>query len=155
MRVGGALRPMGDWPGILEAATQMPANLTLWVSGTIIIQSSLNGPMCSAGAYADELNVYADEELLRYAREQIALSGRNVEVSVYRHIDGGRWPSGLRGELRRWEELHAAASSSTSGLTPTLCNAFRNSLPPCRSTTGASRSPLKTPGSRSPYSDPG
>jgi alkanesulfonate monooxygenase SsuD/methylene tetrahydromethanopterin reductase-like flavin-dependent oxidoreductase (luciferase family) len=58
-----------------------------------------------AVGYADELNVYADEDVLRYAREQIAGSGRTVEISVYRHIDWDKWPSDLPGELRRWEDL--------------------------------------------------
>lgn len=59
----------------------------------------------SAITYADELNVYADEDVLRYAREQIAASGRAVELSVYRPIERDQWPSDLRGELQRWEQL--------------------------------------------------
>lgn len=59
----------------------------------------------SAVTYADELNVYADEDVLRYAREQIAASGRTVELSVYRPIERDQWPSDLRAELQRWEQL--------------------------------------------------
>ncbi len=59
----------------------------------------------SAVTYADELNVYADEGLLRYAREQIEASGRVVGLSVYRHVEWDQWPADLHGELGRWEQL--------------------------------------------------
>jgi alkanesulfonate monooxygenase SsuD/methylene tetrahydromethanopterin reductase-like flavin-dependent oxidoreductase (luciferase family) len=58
----------------------------------------------SAVRYADELNLYADEELIRYAREQIAASGRSVGLSIYRHFDWDKWPADLKGELAAWEE---------------------------------------------------
>ena len=59
----------------------------------------------SAVTYADELNLYADEALLDYAREQIAASERTVTISVYRHLEGDQWPPDIRGELSRWEQL--------------------------------------------------
>lgn len=59
----------------------------------------------SAVTYADELNVYADEGVLQYARQQIAASDRTVELSVYRPFGPEQWPSDLRSELHRWEQL--------------------------------------------------
>jgi len=59
----------------------------------------------SAVTYADEINVYADEEVLRYAREQIAASSRTVALSVYRPFGPDQWPADLRSELQRWEQL--------------------------------------------------
>jgi alkanesulfonate monooxygenase SsuD/methylene tetrahydromethanopterin reductase-like flavin-dependent oxidoreductase (luciferase family) len=59
----------------------------------------------SAVTYADELNVYADEDLLRYTREQIEASGRVVGLSVYRHIEWDQWPTDLHGELDHWQQL--------------------------------------------------
>lgn len=56
----------------------------------------------SAVAYADELNVYAKGDLLAYARERIAASGRDVALSVFLHWD--RWPEDLTGELGRWDD---------------------------------------------------
>ncbi len=62
----------------------------------------------SAVAYADELNVYADEELLRYARAEIERSGRAVDLSVFLHWN--EWPADLRGELGRWAALGVSRS---------------------------------------------
>jgi alkanesulfonate monooxygenase SsuD/methylene tetrahydromethanopterin reductase-like flavin-dependent oxidoreductase (luciferase family) len=59
----------------------------------------------AAVRYADELNVYADEELLRYARQEIETSGREVELSVYRHYDWDKWPADLAGDLEKWANL--------------------------------------------------
>lgn len=59
----------------------------------------------SAVRYADELNVYADEEVLRYARARIEESGRTVGISVYRHLEWNEWPDDVSEELRRWEDL--------------------------------------------------
>ena len=59
----------------------------------------------SAVTYADELNLYADEALLGYAREEIERSGRSVDLSVFLHWDS--WPKDLREELARWDALGA------------------------------------------------
>ena len=58
-----------------------------------------------AVAYADELNVYADEAFVRRAREAIDGSGREVALSLYRHFDYGAWPTDLRSDLDRWRSL--------------------------------------------------
>ena len=57
----------------------------------------------SAVAYADELNVYADEAVLRYARDRIRESGRPVGLSVYQHVEWDQWPGDLAGALARWD----------------------------------------------------
>lgn len=52
----------------------------------------------SAVRYADEVNVYADDELVRFARSEIDLTGRDVTLSVY----VWDWPDDLRARLRTW-----------------------------------------------------
>ncbi|GCE30301.1 LLM class F420-dependent oxidoreductase [Dictyobacter alpinus] len=55
----------------------------------------------SAVDYADELNVYANEDLLRFASEQIATSGRHVSLSAY----VWDWPEQLTQKLPIWEAI--------------------------------------------------
>jgi alkanesulfonate monooxygenase SsuD/methylene tetrahydromethanopterin reductase-like flavin-dependent oxidoreductase (luciferase family) len=55
----------------------------------------------SAVEYADEINVYADEELIRFARQEIDASRRNVALSVY----VWDWPEDIAGKLAAWEQL--------------------------------------------------
>jgi alkanesulfonate monooxygenase SsuD/methylene tetrahydromethanopterin reductase-like flavin-dependent oxidoreductase (luciferase family) len=55
----------------------------------------------SAVEYADEVNVYADEELVREARSMIEAAGRNVAVSVY----VWDWREDVEEKLREWEQL--------------------------------------------------
>lgn len=55
----------------------------------------------SAVEYADEVNVYADEELIREARRAIEASGRDVTLSVY----VWDWPEAIEDKLRHWEQL--------------------------------------------------
>jgi alkanesulfonate monooxygenase SsuD/methylene tetrahydromethanopterin reductase-like flavin-dependent oxidoreductase (luciferase family) len=55
----------------------------------------------SALEYADEINVYADDELIRFARLQIDASPRPIALSVY----AWDWPEPLPERLAQWEEL--------------------------------------------------
>lgn len=55
----------------------------------------------AAVAYADELNVYADDVVVTAAREAIDASGRSVGLSVY----VWDWPSQLEKRLADWAEL--------------------------------------------------
>ena len=55
----------------------------------------------SAVEYADEVNVYADDELIRFARDEIEASGRSVALSVY----VWDWPEDIAGKLTAWEQL--------------------------------------------------
>ena len=55
----------------------------------------------SAVEYADEINVYADDELVRFARQQIETSRRTVSLSVY----VWDWPEDIAAALKRWEQL--------------------------------------------------
>jgi alkanesulfonate monooxygenase SsuD/methylene tetrahydromethanopterin reductase-like flavin-dependent oxidoreductase (luciferase family) len=57
----------------------------------------------SAAAYADELNVYADEALLDYARAELARAGRDVPISVYLHWYP--WPADPQAALAKWAAL--------------------------------------------------
>ncbi|GER90560.1 hypothetical protein KDW_47220 [Dictyobacter vulcani] len=63
----------------------------------------------SAVEYADELNVYADDELLRFASEQIAASGRSVTLSAY----VWDWPEKISQKLPAWEAIGVARTFLT------------------------------------------
>ena len=56
-----------------------------------------------AVAYADELNLYSDPELVKEAQQIVAESGRSVELSVFYHPQ--TWPANLRDELARYAQL--------------------------------------------------
>jgi alkanesulfonate monooxygenase SsuD/methylene tetrahydromethanopterin reductase-like flavin-dependent oxidoreductase (luciferase family) len=55
----------------------------------------------SAVEYADEVNVYANEELIRFAQQEIGASQRPVSLSVY----VWDWPEDIAGALTTWEQL--------------------------------------------------
>jgi alkanesulfonate monooxygenase SsuD/methylene tetrahydromethanopterin reductase-like flavin-dependent oxidoreductase (luciferase family) len=57
----------------------------------------------SAVTYADEINVYGDENVLADVQKAIADSGRAVDVSVFLHWQ--QWPDNLKSELARWDDL--------------------------------------------------
>ena len=57
----------------------------------------------SAVEYADEINVYADEELLRFARQETEASGRAVSLSVF----AWDWLDDIAERLPTWEQLGA------------------------------------------------
>lgn len=54
----------------------------------------------SAVEYADEINVYADEELLTFARQEIEASGRTVSLSAF----VWDWPDDLAAKLAMCEQ---------------------------------------------------
>ena len=54
----------------------------------------------SAVEYADEINVYASEELIRFARQEIEASHRTVSLSVY----VWDWPEDIATKLAVWEQ---------------------------------------------------
>ena len=55
----------------------------------------------SAIGYADEINVYADEDLIRFARHEIEESHRATTLSVF----VWDWPEDIAGRLAAWERL--------------------------------------------------
>lgn len=55
----------------------------------------------SAIEYADEVNVYADEELIRAARREIEASGRRIALSAY----VWDWRADIKEKLKEWEQL--------------------------------------------------
>ncbi len=57
--------------------------------------------ICSAIEYADEINVYADTELMRFARQEIEASGRIIGLSVF----VWDWPNDIAASLATWEQL--------------------------------------------------
>lgn len=59
----------------------------------------------SAVSYADEINVYPKEDLVTFAREAIARSGRPIVLSVFVHWFTAEWPTNrdaLVENLSRW-----------------------------------------------------
>ena len=59
----------------------------------------------SAIAYADELNVYADEALVAQARRLATDSGRDVSISVFLSWEWDKWPADPASELAHWRDL--------------------------------------------------
>ena len=57
--------------------------------------------ICSAIEYADEINVYADDEVIRFARQEIIASQRAVALSVF----VWDWPDTIAEKLALWEQL--------------------------------------------------
>jgi alkanesulfonate monooxygenase SsuD/methylene tetrahydromethanopterin reductase-like flavin-dependent oxidoreductase (luciferase family) len=55
----------------------------------------------SAIEYADEINVYASEELIRFARREIEASERAIGLSVF----VWDWPADIAASLSAWEQL--------------------------------------------------
>lgn len=55
----------------------------------------------SAVAYADEINVYADDELIRFARQEIEASSRVITLSAF----VWDWLEDIAGKLVAWEKL--------------------------------------------------
>jgi alkanesulfonate monooxygenase SsuD/methylene tetrahydromethanopterin reductase-like flavin-dependent oxidoreductase (luciferase family) len=54
---------------------------------------------------ADELNVYADEALVREARAAADAAGRSAAVSLFLSWEWDKWPADPAGELARWADL--------------------------------------------------
>jgi alkanesulfonate monooxygenase SsuD/methylene tetrahydromethanopterin reductase-like flavin-dependent oxidoreductase (luciferase family) len=67
----------------------------------------------SAAAYADELNIYAEEPILAFAREQIAAAGRDIDISIFLHWYP--WPGDPRAELDRWRALGVSRAFVSMG----------------------------------------
>jgi alkanesulfonate monooxygenase SsuD/methylene tetrahydromethanopterin reductase-like flavin-dependent oxidoreductase (luciferase family) len=55
----------------------------------------------SAVEYADEINVYANEELIQFARREIEASGRSVALSAF----VWDWLDDIAERLARWEQM--------------------------------------------------
>ena len=55
----------------------------------------------SAIEYVDEVNVYADEEMIREARREIEASGREIALSAY----VWDWRADIEEKLKEWEQL--------------------------------------------------
>jgi alkanesulfonate monooxygenase SsuD/methylene tetrahydromethanopterin reductase-like flavin-dependent oxidoreductase (luciferase family) len=75
------------------APTPLPRVMVGAGSSRRLIQSAIE--------YADEVNVYANDELIRFARQQIDAAPRAVALSVY----VWEWPSDLVEKLAVWEDL--------------------------------------------------
>jgi len=63
----------------------------------------------SALEYADEINVYADDELIREARRAIEASGRKIVLSTF----VWEWREDIAEKLKEWEQLGVARTFVT------------------------------------------
>ncbi len=55
----------------------------------------------SALEYADEINVYADNDFIKDAHREIERAGREVQLSAYLWD----WPDDIQDRLKEWEQL--------------------------------------------------
>ncbi len=70
----------------------------------------------SALSYADEINVYGEMEIARYARERIAASGGSIELSVFgNRLDEPPTDEELAAEMTRWRDLGTSRYIMTYG----------------------------------------
>ncbi len=79
------------------AVTPLPPTLPRIVIGA----GSSRKLIQSAVEYADEINVYADEDLIRFARQEIEGSHRTITLSTF----VWDWPEGIATKLATWEQL--------------------------------------------------
>jgi alkanesulfonate monooxygenase SsuD/methylene tetrahydromethanopterin reductase-like flavin-dependent oxidoreductase (luciferase family) len=83
----------------LTNAACMPAPVVL--PRIVVGAGSSRRLIRSAVEYADEINVYASEELIRFARREIEASGRAIGLSVF----VWDWPKDIAASLAAWEQL--------------------------------------------------
>ena len=57
-----------------------------------------------AADYADELNLYAEPELVAAARRSVDEAGRRVDLSLFLGWEFDKWPADPGAELRRWQD---------------------------------------------------
>src|SRR5262245_5107048 len=113
--LGGAVTYSGKQIQLTDAAcTPVPPTPPRVVAGV----GGSRRMVRSAVAYADELNLYSDAELVKFAKAEIAKSGRPIDLSVYLHWD--TWPEDPRGELARWEEHGASRALICVGFQPDM-----------------------------------
>ncbi|GLV55580.1 hypothetical protein KDH_24240 [Dictyobacter sp. S3.2.2.5] len=79
------------------ASTPVPAQPVRVVVGA----GSSRRLIQSAVTYADEINVYADDDIIRFATEQIASARRPLTLSVY----VWDWPENIAAKLATWEAM--------------------------------------------------
>jgi alkanesulfonate monooxygenase SsuD/methylene tetrahydromethanopterin reductase-like flavin-dependent oxidoreductase (luciferase family) len=65
--------------------------------------------------YADEINVYARESIVDFAREQIAASDREIALSVFPDRPDDHLPTDMPEQLARWREKGASRCLLTLG----------------------------------------
>lgn len=117
MRIGVNLGPTGDWSVMLAAAQE--ADVSGFDSVGFLLKNAASTPLpptlprvvvgCdgsrrlirNAIGYADEINVYADEDLICFARHEIEVSHRAVTLSVF----VWDWPEDIAGKLAAWAKL--------------------------------------------------
>jgi len=59
----------------------------------------------SALEYADEINIYADQELVKYTKRVISNSNKPIGLSVYLHFDWDQWPQDISQEIAKWKQV--------------------------------------------------
>jgi alkanesulfonate monooxygenase SsuD/methylene tetrahydromethanopterin reductase-like flavin-dependent oxidoreductase (luciferase family) len=79
------------------AVTPLPPNLPRIVIGAGSSQKLIH----SAVEYADEINVYADEDVIRFARHEIEASKRSITLCTF----VWDWPEDIGTKLAMWAQL--------------------------------------------------
>lgn len=109
---GGAVTYSGTHVQLTDAAcTPVPPRVVAGVGGS-------RRMIRSAVAYADELNLYGNEELVKFTRAEIAKSGRAINLSVA--LTWEQWPDDVRGTLNKWEDLGVSRVFVTMGFYPDM-----------------------------------
>ncbi len=112
---GGAVTYSGKHVQLTDAAcTPVPPSPPRVVAGV----GGSRRMIRSAVAYADELNLYGDEELVKFARAEVAQSGRPIDLSIA--ITWEQWPGDVRGALAKWENLGISRTFVTMGFYPDM-----------------------------------
>jgi alkanesulfonate monooxygenase SsuD/methylene tetrahydromethanopterin reductase-like flavin-dependent oxidoreductase (luciferase family) len=112
---GGAVTYAGEHVQLTDAACTpvppVPPRVVAGVGGS-------RRMIRSAVAYADELNLYSDAELVKFAQAEVAQSGRPIDLSVYLHWE--QWPADPRGELAKWEQQGIGRALVCVGFLPDM-----------------------------------
>jgi alkanesulfonate monooxygenase SsuD/methylene tetrahydromethanopterin reductase-like flavin-dependent oxidoreductase (luciferase family) len=96
----------GEHLHLIEAAVT-PAPLA--PPRVVVGAGSSHSLIRSAVEYADEINVYADEDLMRFTRQKIEASGRTISLSIF----VWDWPNDIPAKLATWEQLGVARTFLT------------------------------------------
>src|SRR6266540_2149816 len=112
---GGAVTYAGEYVQLTDAACTPVPPVAPWVVAGV---GGSRRMIRSAVAYADELNLYSEEELVKFARAEVAQSGRPIDLSVA--ITWEQWPDDVRGALAKWENLGISRTFVTMGFYPDM-----------------------------------
>jgi alkanesulfonate monooxygenase SsuD/methylene tetrahydromethanopterin reductase-like flavin-dependent oxidoreductase (luciferase family) len=72
----------------------------------VVVGVGKSSSLASAAVrYADELNLYADADIVGHAKDLIASSGREISLSLFFDWSWDSWPADADAQLSHWHEL--------------------------------------------------